>query len=129
MLYTFNTKDTFRNYPNLFRAPAHGNNLQAVMGIQMDMHGGNDLVVRVMLDVIKFVLQIIGVMVEDKGQGSYNLCIRVMPLFLDQGIANQIADDLRTIPGQSPTGYKSVKLREQIFGHGNTETDWISHLI
>ena len=75
---------------------AYDYHLQAVVVVHVDMGGGDDLVMVVMLDQGNLFLELMLVMVIDQTDNPHDLLVG-LPLFLDEGLANQIANRLGAV--------------------------------
>lgn len=78
---------------DLLGIAANDDNLQAVVMVHMDMSGGNDLVMVVMLYFCYLFLELVLVVVVDQGYYSHDVAVS-QPRLLDQGLADKIANGL-----------------------------------
>jgi len=112
---------------DLVTAPAQHDDLQAIVRVEMYMHGGDDLGMVVVLYVVELALQVRGVVVEDKGQRADYLGEGVLPLLVDQGLSDEVAYDLGAVLGEPASRDQVVELHDQFLGDGNAETYQFTH--
>lgn len=58
MLDSFDTQDGIRDEADILAHTPHGNDLQAVVCVKMDVHGTDDLVMMGVLNLIEFILEV-----------------------------------------------------------------------
>jgi hypothetical protein len=107
------------------RSAFHGNDFKAVVMVEMDMLGGNDGVLEIVLDIDELIDQLTFVMVvgHDDRSGDRSA---FSPLFSDQFFPYQITDGFRAalvVPGFD----MSIERLDQGFIEGNPETVDIAH--
>ncbi len=100
--------------------PPHGNDLTAIIVIQVDVLGGNDGVEEIMLNVVDPVQDRPLVMVINNRDGSDHFLIS-RPFLLDQFLADQIAQSLGTI-GILSRSDQAVKPLQKHFIQRNTKS-------
>ena len=105
---------------------ADNQDLQAVVGIQMDMQGGYDLVVVGMLVVGQLIGQVPYVMVVDQRHRADRLLVPGSALLLDQGRTDQVADRFRAVHVALLLD-QLIKIRQQFFIQRDAESDGVSH--
>lgn len=91
MLDALGSDEFIRNPADVICATLDHDDLETVVCIEVDMQGGDDLLVMGMLMLGQFVGQIPGVMIVDQGHGGNRLMPLISPLLLNQIITNQIA--------------------------------------
>ena len=121
VLKTFDGPQARDNGVNLPRFAADGDNFQAVIVIEVDVLGGDDRSVAVVLNVSQFSDDITFVMIVDQYNGADNLVAR-LPFRLNQSGTDQVADGFgasRTTLGLD----LPVELGHQILIERYAETD------
>lgn len=99
--------------------------LQATVMVEVDVLGGDDERLVVVLEVGDPVQQRPPVVVEDEGDGAGHLLV-LLPLPLDQFLADQVAESLRAVRIILSFD-QPVELFQQGFLDGNPESDEIRH--
>lgn len=85
------SEDALSEQPNLIAASTQDNDLQAIMGVEMNVHRGDDVLVMGMLDMVELVLEIRGMVIKDDGQRPDDLLEGVLPLLIDESVPYQVA--------------------------------------
>jgi hypothetical protein len=106
--------------------PFYDKNFKAIMGIEMNMESGNDLVKGLMLHVGQSMFQFPGVVIVHDGDGPYGLLVSCIPLLLDQFIADQVLN------GRGPAGIsffcdEGVELLDEGTVDGHAEARYSGH--
>jgi hypothetical protein len=81
---------------NFFGLASHHDDFKAVVVIHMDMSGGDDMMMVVMLHKGNFLLQFVLVMIIHQADDAHNLFIG-LPFFFDKRLPNQIPYRFRAI--------------------------------
>src|SRR5699024_638838 len=105
--------------------PFDGNHFQAMVMVQMQMHGGQDQLVMIVLDCGQLLGQGAYMMIEHQRDRAHDFRL-VIPAIADQLVADQIADRFRAGLVATP-GAQLVELPEQTLVHGNSKTYGLGH--
>ena len=127
MLYAFDADEPIRDSPNIFCFPPDRQNFQAVVMIEMHMHGGDNLLIEIVLNRSQNAAQIPNVMVINDGHRTDGIGFVIFPLFMDQFIADEITDCFGAV-GVISLLDKAIEFFEQMIFDRDTETDELAHI-
>jgi hypothetical protein len=85
------------NLLNVGAAAVQDNDLHAVVMVQVDMEGGDDLLVVLVLEVVESVGQLADVVVVNQGQSADHLGLGRGDVLANQAIADQVAEGFRPV--------------------------------
>ena len=111
---------------NLRRLAPQDHHLQAILFVHMNMHGGDDAMIMLMLKVFQAVGQFPNMMVVKKGEGPQRLLVALFPFMLHQMLPNEVSNRLGPIYESLP-GDESVKLPQEVGSDGNSESNQFFH--
>jgi hypothetical protein len=97
VLYAFGRDKFVSDLLNQPRFAAHDQNLQAIVVIEMDMEGGNNDLVVIVLDVGQCGLDVLFVVVVNQSDRARNFFVAEFLAVLDEPVANHVGNGLRTI--------------------------------
>jgi len=97
MLNPFRPDQSIGDPLDILSLSLHGNEFQAVMFIEMNVHTGDDGIVMKVLEASEKVQQFPFFVGIDDGDSSNGLTIRSFPFFHYQGIADKIPDRLASV--------------------------------
>src|SRR4030042_3284717 len=113
MFYTLGAEQTVGDFFYITSFSPYCQNLETVMLVKVNMHGGQDLVVIFMLDFGQTLGQFSDLMAEDDCDRTDNLLVRAFPLFLDKTFPDQMPYRFRTVR-KSQMRDQMVKINQQI---------------
>ena len=105
----------------LVGAAPHNEDLKAVVVVHVNMEGRNDLVAVVVLDMGQHFLQVVMVVVVDKGDRANNLPGALFGVMFHEAVAYEFGDCLGAIR-LAPGFRHGIELSEQPSRHGGAET-------
>ena len=126
MFYTFGAEQSIRDFFHDARLAFDHQHLQTVVMVEVDMHGGEDVVKIGMLEIGKFFVQHTYVVVVEQRYSPNYITVRALPRFFDQFIANQIAKCLGTV-GVTPGSDQVVKLFQKVGIDGYANPAKLAH--
>ncbi len=93
MLHSLGAYQLIGQPPDLPSPALDDHNFQAMVGIKMNMQGGNYVPMMGMLMLGEFIGQLTGVMVKDQGNSPHHFFfIFVVPFIFDEGITDKVPD-------------------------------------
>jgi len=112
---------------NLFSLPPRGHNLQAVVVIEVDMLGGDNCLLKVVLHIHHTNQNVTLVMIVNEGDRTDHIAA-TLPFLLDEFLADQVPQGLRAV-GVLFSPDQEIKSVQEGFLQGNTETNQFRHQI
>jgi len=97
VLHALGADKIIRQVLDVLRRAFDGQYLQTVIMIQVHVHRGDHRIVMLVLLMGQSLLELPLVVVVNDGNGAHRLRGFVSPLFLNQAVANQVAEGFRAI--------------------------------
>ena len=112
---------------NVAGVAAENDDLEAVLVVDVDVHGRDDLTEVLVLYAVELVAQVAGVVVEDERQYAEDLGIGRLGDLLIECVAHEVAYGLGAVLGSAAAGDVGVESACELFGHGDGESHEIAH--
>jgi len=113
VLYALGADQLIRDRLDCARFALDNDDFQAIIVIQMNMQGGENLLVMIVLQVRQFLIQHPDMMIVNHGDRTHYLAIRRFPRFLDQFITDHVAKGFGAI-GITSGGNQFIELGEEV---------------
>jgi len=104
---------------------ADGDDLQTMVVVEMNVLGGNDQIVGIVLDIGEAVDEVFLMMIVNEGDSAGDLAART-PLLLDERAADEVAEGFGPA-GRAAFGDEGVKPVEEILPERYSEADELIH--
>src|SRR5579863_3160729 len=118
MLYTAQTQNSIRQASNVGTAPAHNDDLETIMVIEVDVRRRENFIFRVVLGFDQLLGELGAMMVVDKRQGSHHRAI-LFHILGDRVVAYEIANGLGPV-SVALLMNRAVKALKQAAFEGNS---------
>jgi len=110
-----------RNVGDVGAFPFHNDHFQAVVVIQVDVGGGDDVPEETVLDPIQFFGELPGVMAVNKAENAYGRFIPVLPFLPDQLFPHEITEGFGAASVSFPLNER-IELIQQVRFDGDAKT-------
>ncbi len=127
MFYSSGGVDPVGQLPDDLGVTLNNDDLQAVVVVKMDVLGGKNVFVVIMLKVDQTIDQLSLMMIINIGDGSHHFSAANFPFPFDQLLPDEISDGLGSI-GIVPFGNVAIKGLNELRGNRDSEAIDLSHV-
>src|SRR4029077_15654407 len=125
MLHTLDRYQRIRHIPDLSPSAFHHQDLKTMVMVEMDMHTGHNVALKVVLDMRQFSRQVTDMAVVHKGYGPDRLFV-VIPLLSDQVVTDQVPQRLRAVGILAPLDVQ-IEIIKQMMVQRHAESNELLH--